>query len=487
MRASDSTTFDCVIIGAGLGGLASALRLQQAGLRVCLLEKNETPGGKLGEFKSGGCRWDMGPSLLTMPYLLDRLFADLGLHRGDHLRLHRVHPVCRYFWDDGTLLDEDEAFFRKPEVRSFLEYARGIHELAGEAFLRYPPDEFGKAFTAANWPKLKHLPKVATFRSLAVEVDRRFSDPRLRQLFQRFSTYNGSHPWKTPATFNIIPYIEAEYGGWYVDGGMARLPECLAGLALQRGIPILTGAEVIHCSGEGVQLRDGRWFRSMTYLVNGDVIRAHRDWIRFPGSHRKARRLLAKELSLSALVYFFHVTKRFSFLKHHNIFFSNDYEREFQELFELKKLPEDPTLYISITARTNPAHAPEGHDNFFVLVNAPAETERIDWKTEGLRYAEHVLKRLERHGLGNLSEHAKLAGLFTPRDFADRHVTCHGSLYGWASHSPRTALFRPPLQSSLDPRLFFTGGTTHPGGGIPLVLLSAEMASGKILDYIKTA
>ncbi|NJK91306.1 MAG: hypothetical protein HC904_05425, partial [Blastochloris sp.] len=160
-----------------------------------------------------------------MPFVLEELFQDLGLQREEHLKLHEVNPVCRYFWDDGTVLDEDEHFFRRSDVSRFLKYCSGIYDLSAEAFLMHPPEDFWKAFQLSNWRKLKHLPKVATFRSLASTVNDYFVDPKLRQLFQRFATYNGSDPFRTPATFNVIPYVEAHFRGWYVRDGMARLPE----------------------------------------------------------------------------------------------------------------------------------------------------------------------------------------------------------------------------------------------------------------------
>lgn len=471
-----------IVIGAGLGGLCAALRLQHAGAQVTVLEKNNHPGGKLQEHQADGYRWDMGPSLLTMPFVLEELFQDLGLKLKDYLTLKQVDPICRYFWDDGTIIDEDQRFLKRKDVSKFLKYCAGIYDLSAEAFLMHPPEDFWKAFKLIHWSKLQHLPKITTLKTLADKVNEHFENPKLRQLFQRFATYNGSNPAQTPATFNVIPYVEAHYGGWYIKGGMARLPEVLFKLATERGIEFEFGAEVIRCDEHGVLTKDGKKHQADVIVVNGDVIRAYRDWIRFPGHRKQSQKLSKKELSLSGFVMLLSVSRRYPHLAHHNIFFSKNYAEEFNQLFKDKRFPDDPTIYVSITARTDKEHAPADHDNYFVLVNAPANIRTIDWAKQGPDYARLVIKRLEEHGLTRLSQHIHYQYLFTPADFSARDVSTDGALYGWASHSPLTALFRPPLQSPDYSHVYFVGGTTHPGGGIPLVMLSARMVVEKILN-----
>lgn len=476
------SSFHALVVGGGLGGLAAALRLRAAGARVTLVEKNPVCGGKAAEHRAAGFRWDTGPSLLTLPAVLADLFSACGERLEDHLTLERISPVCRYFWPDGSVLDEDEAFFQRPDVADFLRYARGIWELSGEAFLTRPPEDWWKAFTPRNWPRLVHLPKVATRSTVASSVTKRFQDPRLRQLFQRFATYNGSDPFQAPATFNVIPYVEAAFGAWHPRGGIARLPEALARLAASHGVNIRTGTRVVRADSGGIALDDGTTLHPDVVVGNGDVIRAHADWIRYPGWQQEAARLARPPRSLSGMVLLLGLHHRYPALAHHNIFFSTDYRREFQQLFTEKRPPQDATIYLSATARTHPDDAPPGGDNWFILVNAPAETTTIDWSQEGPAWEERILDRLEASGLTDLRGHITCRHRITPADFAERDLSTHGALYGWASHSPRTALFRPPLASSLHPRLFFVGGTTHPGGGIPLVLLSARMVTAKIVD-----
>lgn len=475
------SSFHAIVVGGGLGGLAAALRLRAAGARVTLLEKNERCGGKAAEVRAAGCRWDVGPSLLTLPTVLDDLFRAAGLDRAAELPLERIHPVCRYFWRDGTVIDEDEAFFQQEDVRDFLRYAAGIWALSGEAFLTRPPEDLWRAFAPKNWPALVHLPKVATFATVASEVRRRFRDPHLRQLFMRFATYNGSSPYQAPATFNVIPHVEAAFGAWYPKGGMARLPEALERAARACGVDVRTGVRVVHGGPDGLELDDGTRLRPDTTVCNGDVIRAHADWIRWPGHDRVAQRLARPERSLSGCVLLLALRGRDARLTHHNIFFSDDYEAEFADLFTHRRPPADPTVYLNLTSRTTPGDAPEGMDNAFLLINAPAETTALDWRALAPRVEESVLARLEAQGFAGIRAAVAHREIFTPADFAARDLSHHGALYGWASHSPWTALLRPPLRSPLARNLFFVGGTTHPGGGIPLVLLSAQMTVEKIL------
>jgi phytoene desaturase len=469
------------VAGAGLGGLAAAARLRRAGAEVVVFEKNDRPGGKAAEWRQAGFRWDMGPSLLTMPDIITELFRDLGREVGDEIDLHRIEPVCRYFWKDGRVLDEDGEFFRRPDVAAFLEHARGIYELSGDAFLNHPPEEIWRAFTLSNLPKLRHLPKITHFRTVQEEVERYFQDPHLRQLFGRFATYNGSSPYRAPGTFNVIPYVEAAFGAWYVGGGMARLADALHRAAAADGVEFRFGCPVERIDADGLHPAGGPVEVFDAWVVNGDVIRAHQEWIRLPRWESVRDRLEREERSLSGLVVLLGVSRRREQLSHHNIFFSRDYRAEFDDLFGRRELPADPTIYVSITSRTDPGDAPPLQDNYFVLINAPSEIETIDWEARREELGEWVVRELEVRGLTGLGSDVVCRKVFTPLDFARRDRSSHGALYGWASHRIATSFFRPPLRSPLDPRLHFVGGTTHPGGGIPLVLLSARMTVEKII------
>jgi len=470
-----------LVIGAGLGGLATAIRLARAGHAVEVWEKNAEPGGKAKDLRADGFCWGTGPSLLTMPHVLRDLFAAANERLEDHLDLVRLDSACRYFWTDGTVIDENAAFWSRPEVASFLEYARGIYELSGEAYLNRPPADFWRAFAPRNWPKMRHLGKVATTRTLAQEVERRITDPHLRQIFLRFATYNGSSPYLTAATFNIIPYVESEFGAWYVRGGMGRIAETLATLAERSGVSFRYNTLATDWDGRKATTHDGARTAADFLVCNADVLSARTSFLSGVTNSRAREKVLRPPLSTSGFILFLGIRDHNPRLGHHNIFFSDDYPREFTELHDEKICPNEPTIYLSVSSRTDSTQAPEGHDNYFILVNAPARDPHQPWsEAEAKGYRDLVLKRLERFGFKNLEERIVTERIFTSSDFAIRDLAYHGALYGWASHSIRASLFRPPLRAPEARNLFFVGGTTHPGGGIPLVLLSGKMVSDLI-------
>ncbi len=468
-----------LVIGAGLGGIAAAIRLARLGHKVEVWEKNDSPGGKVKDWREDGFTWGMGPSLLTLPQALRDLFSAAGEHLEDHLELVRLHSACRYFWTDGTVIDEDAAFWDRPEVARFLRYAHGIYDLSGEAFLQREPRDFWRALTPWNWPKLRHLGKVATLRTMAQEVERRIRDPHVRQILLRFATYNGSSPYRTPATFNIIPFIEAEFGAWYVRGGLIRIASELAALAEKLGVRFRCGTTATAWYGDHAVAEDGTRCRASYLVCNGDVLGAQTGFLapRCKGPARE--KLLRPPLSSSGFILFLGVRGRDPRLAQHNIFFSNDYPREFGQIHDQKISPTEPTIYISISARSDPDHAPPDHDNYFVLVNVPAREE--PWNEPEIHaYQDLILRRLEVFGFKDLPERIVTEWAFTPTDFATRDLAYRGALYGWASHSVRTSLFRPPLRAGSTRNVFFVGGTTHPGGGIPLVLLSGKMVADAV-------
>lgn len=472
--ARSGKKFHAAVVGGGLGGMATAARLANVGARVTIIDQNTELGGKVAEYRQDGFRWDIGPSLLTMPDVIDELAATLEVNPP---KLHRLDTVCRYFWEDGHQIDANGAFCREPEVAAFLDYARGIYELSGEAFLRHPPQDFWRAFQFRNWPKLKHLPKITNFRTMSDEVRRRFTDPHLIQLFERFATYNGSDPHQTPATFNVIPYVENAFGAWYPEGGMRSLALWLLDALKALDVEIVTDTLVTHYDGSTLKTNCGKQWEPDAVICNGEAYGAYDRWIRVKGHHKEQQRIEPEELSLSGYVLLLGVSRQYRQLRHHNIFFSKDYDREFEELFKLRRFPTDPTIYINVSSATSPEDAPKGHDNFFILVNAPAETSLIDWENNRREFDLRILSKLERMGLTGLSQHIVSQHHITPSDFSRRDLSTHGALYGAASNSIRSALFRPPLHSPIDSKLYFVGGSTHPGGGIPLVLLSAKMVS----------
>jgi phytoene desaturase len=472
-----------LIIGAGIGGLATAIRLAHAGYRVEIWEKNQTSGGKAQELRKEGFRWDLGPSLLTMPHLIRDLFALCGRPLERYLELDRLPNTCRYFWPDGHQIDENAQFFKEPQVLKFMRYAEGLYELSEHTYLSHPPDRWLQNLHWHHLPRMRHLPKMLTFQSLAQKINHYFQDPHLRQLFYRYATYNGSSPFLTPASFNIIPYVESRFGAWYPRGGMARIPEALTRLATEIGVEIHYGRNVARFRKGTITSFQGHSITPDIIISNADILDSKHTWLREHTPCSEHTDIISKELSSSAYILLLGVRDIDSRLDHHNIFFSDDYGKEFHEIFDLKQLPTNPTLYLSITSRSDADDAPKGHENYFILANTPSTAGLYTSKESLQQYDQHLIERLEdSFGFKNLSKRIVIHERLTPLDFATRDRAHLGSLYGWASHSISASLFRPPIHDPNIPNLFYVGGTTHPGGGIPMVILGSKMTAERVIE-----
>ncbi len=412
----------------------------------------------------------MGPSLLTMPYVFEELWRKLGRSLADDLTLLPLPVTCRYRWTDGTVIDEDAAFWQRPDVARFLAYTRGLYDLSADAFLHHPLEEWWRQVNWKNLPHLRHLPKIASFKTMDQVVRRFFGhDPHLVQLFDRFATYNGSSPYKTPAAFNIIPYVEAKFGGWYVKGGMYEIARALERICREEGVEFQFGREV-----EGDEL--GKTFDHV--VCNQDVLSFQRDE---PAMQQK---IAQTDLSISGFILYLGVGRQYPQLSHHNIFFSDNYPAEFRQLFDNRQPADEPTIYAAVHSKADPDRAPPGCENWFVLVNAPALTPdgRVNWPAVAQTYGDRIIARLEtRFGFEGLRENIRVRRHFTPADFQTRYLAHAGSLYGFASHGVRAAFQRPKLKRPDTENFYFVGGSTHPGGGLPLVCLSGQMVADKIL------
>ncbi len=487
-----------VVIGAGIGGLATAIRLARAGFRVTVLEKNERVGGKMNIVQRNGYTFDTGPSLLTMPFIVEELFRSVGHRVEDYLQLVQVEPLCRYRWPDGTHLDASThpdrmraaiATLRQGDAEAFprfMQHGKRLYDAAAEAFLYQPLWSLGLQGVLRNLRLVPRLVHLDPFRTYNTAVSSFFHDRRLQQLFNRFATYNGSSPYRAPATLLIIPYIEFAFGGWYIAGGIYRLTEALLRLAQSLGVVVQTNAPVArivveHMTARAVVLASGEEIRADVVVSNADVDYTYRSLLGLNG-----RQATSYDPSLSGLVLMLGVRQRFPSLQHHNIFFSSDYRAEFNALVEHRTIPSDPTVYVCNTCFSDPQHAPEGGSNLFVLVNAPpldgpSSARRHNWSAWGREYRRIILDKLSSMGIRIEDEKIEVEEMITPADFESRYHAWRGTLYGMSSNSRRSAFVRHRNTSSRIGNLYFVGGSVHPGGGIPLVLLSGKHAADLIL------
>jgi phytoene desaturase len=479
---------EIIIIGAGLGGLSAACRLAKSGFSVTVLEKNEHVGGKVNFVEANDYKFDTGASLLTMRHVLEDLFEFCGKRVENYLEIVPLEPICRYFWTDGTIFDASQnvekteseiAKLEPKDVENFRKYladSKQKYEISERTFLAKSLNDLPKLIRPEY---LKDLLKISTLKTLDKHNAKYFKSAKLQQLFNRFATYNGSSPYQTPATFALIPYVEFGLGAWYVRGGMYEIPKALEKLARELGVKFLTDSEVENIVVENkkaVGVKANGEIISADFIVsNADAIETYRNLL--PAKNKKYQN---REPSCSGFVLLLGTRKKFSRLAHHNIFFSDDYRAEFDALFNQKIPAPNPTIYICATSRTDDSQSPEGHENLFVLVNAPYTSDEIDWQSQAKSYRDLIIKKLESFGLEDLESSIDFEQIITPTDFETKYRANKGSIYGISSNGIFSAFMRVPNKSKDIENLYFVGGATHPGGGIPLVLLSGKMTSEMI-------
>lgn len=479
-----------IVIGAGIGGLTSTILLAHEGYRVTLFEKNATVGGKMQEITTGNYRFDTGPSLLTMPFLLEKVFKICGEQLEDYLTIKRIDPICRYFYPDGIIFDnyidrekskqQIQAFAPK-DVKAydrFLNRSEKLYNRTADAFL------FNPLYQLSDFRKLKLIDifRIDAFSTVSQKVNRSFRSHYLRTFFKRFTTYNGSSPYQAPATLNVIPHVELNQGGYYVDGGLYEIARALERLAIKLGVSIHLNSTVdkIELNDDepdyvgGIVLSNGDVHHCNFLFANTDATDTLLNLLpeqALTDERRKKQKQL--EPSCSGFVIMLGCNQKWDQLRHHNIFFSSDYRKEFTDIFKSKKLPEDPTIYVTNTSLSNPEHAPEGGSNLFILINAPYLSSHQNWPNLKQFYTTFVIRQLENRGLAGLEESIETTDIITPLDFFEKVRSNRGSIYGTSSNDKFSAFLRPRNKERSLQNLYLVGGSTHPGGGIPLVIQSA--------------
>lgn len=491
------------VVGAGLGGLAAAARLAALGHRVTVLEQGTSVGGKLGRLDLDGHVFDTGPSLVTLPRVYRDLFAATGAPLDDVLQLERLDPAVGYRFADGTALSMPGTPEAVPTAldaalgpgagaqwAALMTRARRMWEISEQPFLRTPLA--GAATLARLARRPSDVAAIAPWRTLRGLGGRYLRHPHLRTLLDRYATYSGSDPRRAPAVLATVPYAEQAFGSWYVPGGLHRLATAVADRAVDRGAQLRLGCGVqrIRLAGgrvAGVELADGGVLGADVVVSGLDAAALYASLL--PGAAVAApRRALARATpSLSGFVLLLGLRGRTPGLAHHTVLFPADYDDEFDSVFGTgrhsgrpRPVP-DPTVYVS--APDDPALRPdEDSESWFVLVNAPRHDPEhgVDWDEPGLadRYAATVLDVMARRGV-DVRDRVRVRAVRTPADLERATGSVGGSIYGTSSNGARAAFLRPANASPV-PGLFLVGGSSHPGGGLPLVTLSAEIVAGLV-------
>ncbi|MEO6520376.1 MAG: 1-hydroxycarotenoid 3,4-desaturase CrtD [Mucilaginibacter sp.] len=478
-----------IIIGAGIAGIATAIRLAVKGYDVEVFEANSYAGGKLSEIHLGEYRFDAGPSLFTMPQYVDELFELAG--KAQQFKYHKLDINCQYFYEDGTTLTAyaDEVKFMKEvaeftdedpaNVMRYFKNSRNIYHITNHVFLER---SLRRLKTYLRWDTVKSIfrfGQIDAFRSMHQANVDFFKDKRMVQFFDRYATYNGSNPYQAPATLNVIPHLEQHFGAYFPEGGMYSITTSLVELAKSVGVRfnynspvdeiVLNGLKV-----KGVKVR-GELHVANVVVSNMDVWFTYNKLLKsYPKLQPK--KILKQERSSSALIFYWGIGKGFAELDLHNIFFSADYQAEFNAIWKERGIYHDPTVYVNISSKFKPDDAPAGCENWFVMINVPANMGQ-DWDALIAEARKNILNKLSQRLGEDIGSLIRCESVLDPRAIERITSSYQGSIYGTSSNGQFAAFLRHANRSPKVKDLYFCGGSVHPGGGIPLALLSGKIVS----------
>ena len=485
------------VIGGGLGGLAAACVLAARGHRVTLLERNEWVGGKAAVLREGGFRFDMGPTILTVPDVLRRIFAEAGRKLEDHLDLRRLDPQWRCFFEDGLVLDLQEDVPAMASrlgalhpaaaqgYRDFIELSEKLHEVSEKFFFwRSVEDvwdtiDLKKNFEAST---LRDVMSLRMGTTVAGQIRKRVPDARAAQMLDHFVQYVGSNPYGSPAVLCSIAHMQTRDGIWYPMGGTGAVPAALAALASDLGVDIRTNVgvrriEVNDDRATGVVTETGETLRFDRVVSNMDSVRTYRELVGGKPDQTFSRRW-KRDPACSGVVLYLGLDRAYEHLAHHDFVFSKDPEEEFDWIYAKGEPAPDPTAYLAATARTEPGVAPPGGEALYVLVHTPYLRPHHDWSKMFPAYRQVILDKLKRTaGMPDLEERIVFERHLTPQDIHDRYSVLNGAIYGLASHGRFFGAFKPGNRSRDLAGLYLAGGAAHPGPGMPMVLMSGWIAA----------
>jgi len=481
-----------LIIGSGIAGIASAIRLAVKGFQVEVFEANDYPGGKLSEIEKDGYRFDAGPSLFTLPEQVEELFKLAGRKTEDHFQYLKLPVACHYFWEDGKTLkayadidklsEEVERELDEPagNVRESLEKSRFIYEHLAPLFMHKSLHKLSTWTHPDAMKSYLKMGKLGIFQTMDEANKSQFDNPKLVQLFNRYATYNGSNPYETPATLNIIPHLEFNIGAFFPKKGMHDITLSLYKLAQDLGVKFNFGQKVEEILVEnkkavGIKI-NGEIIHGDLVVNNMDMVNAYKTILK---KQKQPKRLLNQPKSSSALIFYWGIERVFPELDLHNILFSDNYLEEFDHIFHKKEPYRDPTVYINITSTYKPDDAPKDCMNWFTMINVP-NNQGQDWEKIINEARKNIIHKVNRILKTDIEPLIAVEEILDPRTIEIKTSSAQGALYGNSSNNKFSAFLRHANFSSDIKNLYFCGGSVHPGGGIPLCLLSAKIMTEMI-------
>ncbi len=487
------------VIGSGLAGLASACTLAARGYSVVLFERNDWLGGKAAQLEGDGFRFDMGPTILTIPSLLRRIFTEAGRKMEDYLDLVRLDPQWRCFFEDGSALDLVENTDTMAEnldqfapgtrsgdgYRDFMKLSHRLNDISHRFFFDKPIGGLRDMFdfkTAFDPKVLSDVLAMRMGRSVAGTVRAFNPDPRVAQMMDHYTQYVGSSPYGSPAVLCGIAHMQTDEGIWYPMGGTRAVPLALEKLARELGVEIRTNtsiAKILTNDGAvtGVRTGQGEEIPLCAVVSNCDAVLTHRELINGAvGAKFEKRRHY--ESACSGVVLYLGLNQRYDHLAHHDFVFSRDPHEEFDFIYKKGEPAPDPTCYLAATTCSEPGTAPQGGEALYVLVHTPYLRPHHDWKKMLPVYRKTIIEKLKRTGgMKDLEDRIVFERALTPQDINDRYHVLHGAIYGLASHGKFLGAFKPGNRSPDLRGLYLAGGAAHPGPGMPMVLMSGWIAA----------
>ena len=484
-----------VVIGAGIGGIATAARLAQHGCKVTVVEKCEQAGGRCSRLLRDGHHFDTGPTMFLMPELFTSTFADLGVNMEEHLDLRRIDPTYHLHFDDGSSLSLTSSLNMMQKQLEVIEPGSfgGFLRYLNEGHLNYKlslthivkrdfrsPLEFFSLHNLLLFLRLKVL------RKHYANIGNYFHDHRLKAAFTFQDMYVGLNPYEAPAIFSLLQYTELADGVWFPMGGMYRIIEVLMDIAKKRDVRFMYNTPVKKINVDsrraiGVTLADDRIIPADIIVANADLPYVYRNLLPEDG---EAGRLERKKYTCSTLMFFWGVDKQYPQLGTHNLFMGGNYRQSFDRIFRDLTLPDSPSFYLHAPVRVDPSLAPMGHDSLTVVVPVGHIGGAIaqDWGAIQKRARQVVLQRLAKIGVSDLDQHTKFEASFTPQDWKDRYNLVKGSTHGLSHSLMQMGYLRPRNRHNRYRNLYFVGASTHPGNGLPTVLVSARLVAERILQ-----